>query len=78
MAKKQSTKTANTAQPKTTEILVPEDVLREIRVQISHSLDAVIDLLFDSELDGSAQAAQLIRPAVERLEGICKENGFPQ
>ncbi len=61
------------------EMLVSADALCEIRVTIHHALETAINMCLEcSSTFDSGDAAELIRPAVERLAAICEENGFPE
>jgi hypothetical protein len=58
--------------------LVSKDALCEIGVNIHSSLNEAIDLWFAADSEDFWRAAVLIRPAVERLGAIAKENHFPE
>lgn len=59
-------------------ISVSAEALQEIRVTIHNSLEAAINLMLEAHSEEYLAAAELIRPAVERLERICEENDFPE
>jgi hypothetical protein len=59
------------------ERLVSTEALSEIRIDIHDSLEAAISLWLESGLGELIDAAALIRPAVDRLEAICRDNSFP-
>jgi hypothetical protein len=51
--------------------------LQEIRT-IHWSLEATINIILESGRDGYMEAAQIIRPAVERLGAVIEENKFAE
>jgi hypothetical protein len=60
-------------------MLVSESALSEIRVTLHDCLETAINICLEcSQTFDSGDAANLIRPAVERLEAICRENNFPE
>jgi hypothetical protein len=61
-----------------TKMLVSNEALSEIRVTIHHSLEAAVDLWLEAGSEELIQASELIRPAVERLGAIARENNFPE
>jgi hypothetical protein len=60
-------------------MLVSNEALSEIRVTIHNALETAINMCLECcQCYSSGDAAALIRPAVERLAAICKENDFPE